>query len=299
MLLFWPWAQLDPIGHPLRALDFFTHETFPFKTIFWGAYFPATALPWSYLPAHIVLKLPELVLALLAGAVLFAFGALRGAGRDAILQHFMLGFGIVFPVAYAVAVEAVLFDGMRHFLFVLPLVAVAAALAADRLLDHLAAKPWRRFAYGGVGLYLAAHLGMMVALHPNQYVYFNALVGWTPGAADKFKLDYWGNSYAEAVDGLEQRLRAEHGPEFARRRFTVAVCGPPISADYFFPPNFVFAKNRESADFFIAFTKDDCHRSLPGKEIVRVERLGALLSVVLDRRGIADGLARAGAAGRR
>ena len=33
MLLFWPWAQSDPIGNPLRALAFFSHETFPFNTL--------------------------------------------------------------------------------------------------------------------------------------------------------------------------------------------------------------------------------------------------------------------------
>jgi hypothetical protein len=77
------------------------------------------------------------------------------------------------------------------------------------------------------------------------------------------------------------------------RDFTVAVCGPPISADYFFPKNFTFSEDREHADFFIAFTKDDCNKSLPGTEIFRVERMGALLSVVLDRRAIVAAAARA------
>src|SRR5689334_7266067 len=29
MLLFWPWAQTDPIENPLRALAFFSHQSFP------------------------------------------------------------------------------------------------------------------------------------------------------------------------------------------------------------------------------------------------------------------------------
>src|SRR5262249_43767911 len=41
MLLFWPWAQESPIDHPLRSLAFFTHETFPFRTLFAGQYVPA------------------------------------------------------------------------------------------------------------------------------------------------------------------------------------------------------------------------------------------------------------------
>jgi hypothetical protein len=124
----------------------------------------------------------------------------------------------------------------------------------------------------------------MGMLHPNEYVYYNGFVGGVEGAQGLFKLDYWANSYAEAVDGLAEYLEKQEGINFSEREFTVAVCGPPISADYFFPKNFVFATEREKADFFIAFTKDDCNKSLPGKEIYRVERMGALLSVVLDRR---------------
>ena len=86
------------------------------------------------------------------------------------------------------------------------------------------------------------------------------------------------------MQGLEDYLRTEYGADFEEREFTVAVCGPPVSAEYYFPPNFRFIRERDQADFFIAFTKDDCDRSLPGRPIYRVERMGALLSVVLDRR---------------
>jgi hypothetical protein len=290
MLVFWPWAQVHPLDNPLRALAFFSHETFPFKVIFFGEYVPATDLPWSYLPVHLVLKTPELILALLAVAPVWAVILLRRHGvrgnRNRILQHFMVAFGIVFPVAYAVAIHAVLFDGMRHFIFVLPLAGIFAALVADLLLDRLAKVSWRGWVYGGVGAYAAAHVAMMVALHPDQYVYYNGLIGWTPGAEGKFKLDYWANSYAEAVDGLQDHLHEQYGADLKDKDFTVAVCGPPISADYFFPANFIFTEDWSNADFFIAFTKDDCHKTLPGNEIFRVEKMGTLLSVVLDRREI-------------
>src|SRR5437762_2784683 len=65
MLVFWPWAQHDPIGNALGALASFSHETFPFNTLFDGRFVPASDLPWQYLPTHILLALPELILALL------------------------------------------------------------------------------------------------------------------------------------------------------------------------------------------------------------------------------------------
>jgi Dolichyl-phosphate-mannose-protein mannosyltransferase len=290
MLVFWPWAQRDPIDHPLRALAFFSHETFPFNTLFDGRFVPAGDLPWEYLPTYILLALPELVLVLLAAAAAFAaVGLMRRhtwARRETVLGLFLLGFTIVFPVAYAIAIKAVLFDGMRHFIFVLPPIAVAAALVADRALTRLSALRCRAPIYAALSLYGAAHVGTMVMLHPDQYVYYNAFVGGVDGAQRKFKLDYWANSYAEAVHGLEDYLRHQYGAYFEEREFTVAVCGPPISARYYFPDNFRLLHRQDRAEFFIAFTKDNCDRSLPGRPVYRVERMGALLSVVLDRRDV-------------
>jgi hypothetical protein len=201
-------------------------------------------------------------------------------------MHFILGFAIVFPVAFAISIKAVLFDGMRHFIFLLPLIAVAAALIGEQALSGLIRLRYRWPIYGGLAAYGIAHVSVMVMLHPNQYVYYNAFVGGVEGAQRNFKLDYWANSYAEAVQGLEDFLLAAYGLEFEDHEFTVAVCGPPISADYFFPANFRYTRQRAQADFFIAFTKDNCDRALQGRSVYRVERMGALLSVVLDRRGV-------------
>jgi hypothetical protein len=289
MLLFWPWAQADPIENPLRALAFFSHQTFPFRTLFAGRFVPASDLPWTYLPTYIALALPELVLVLLLCApVLVGIAIVRrwpNLRRESVLTHLVVGFGIMFPVAFAIAIKAVLLDGMRHFIFVLPLIAVAAALVADQTCARLARLPYRWPIYVLLLIYSISHVSIIVMLHPNQYVYYNAFVGGVGGAQRKFKLDYWANSYAEAVQGLENYLRVAYGTDFEDREFTVAVCGPPISADYYFPANFRFTRERADADFFIAFTKDNCDRSLPGRPIYRVERMGALLSVVLDRRG--------------
>jgi len=99
------------------------------------------------------------------------------------------------------------------------------------------------------------------------------------------------------VQGLEDYLRAEYGADFKDHDFTVAVCGPPASAAYYFPSNFIYTPDQASAQFFIAFTKDNCNKSLPGKEVYRVTRMDTLLSVVLDRRGVPAGRAGRGAGG--
>jgi len=174
MLLFWPWGQTDPIENPLRALAFFSHQTFPFPTLFDGRFIPASDLPWTYLPTYIAVALPELILVLLLCAPIVAAAVVGKGyriGREQALAHFIIGFGTVFPVGFAILIKAVLFDGMRHFMFVLPLVAVAAALVGGQACARLARSCFRWPIYGALAIYGLAHVSVMVMLHPNQYIY--------------------------------------------------------------------------------------------------------------------------------
>jgi hypothetical protein len=287
MLLFWPWAQGDPVHRPLQALAVFSNEIFWAKVLFDGQLLAANHLPWDYLPVFIGLALPELILTLLlaAPAVALLHMARRRAWEvERMLPLFMLGFTIVFPVVYAIAARTVLFNGMRHFIFVLPPIAVSAALVADIALNRLATFEYRKPIYAAIGLYGLGHLSIMVMLHPDQYVYYNGFVGGVAGAENRFKLDYWANSFSEAVRGLENHLRKQYGADFEEREFTVAVDGPIVSARYYFPPNFRSVTYPKNADFVIGFTMQDADRATSDQPVFKVTRMGALLSVVVDHR---------------
>ena len=294
MLLFWPWAQVSPVANPLAALAEFSHHAFRWKTLFAGEYYSQDELPRSYLPVHILLTLPELVVALALGAltwgVVLAWRQNRIHDRGRLLAYLIVCFAAVFPIAYAVAIKAVLFDGMRHFLFVVPPMVVIAAIMLDRLIAWPKARVAQRALLALLAIYGAYHASLMVRLHPNQYIYYNAFIGGTDGAAGYFKLDYWANSYAETVEKLEAYLRDQYGDDFEFMTFRIKVCGPPVPASYYFPANFRITHKDREAEFFVSFTNEDCHRSLAGAEVVRVERLGTLLSVAVDRRNIVHAL---------
>jgi len=301
MLLLWPWAQLDPIGNPLYALLRFSAIPHRVPMLFGGEVVLSDRLPLSYVPTHLLLRLPEAMLLALAAALPAAALALRrwlrgeAAGwRDPAAwgRAAVLGLGIGFPIFYVIAIDAVLFDGIRHLTFVLPPLAVLAALALDRLVAALPPGRAPRAAFAALGAAVAVQAGLMMRLHPHQYVYFNSLAGGTGRAELSYELDYWANSYREAVAGLESRLRAEHGERFDRMIFHVAVCGPALSASYYFPANFVLEPAVERADFLVAFTRFNCHLRHGGQEFVRVERADALLSAVVDLRADAVDLAR-------
>jgi len=123
----------------------------------------------------------------------------------------------------------------------------------------------------------------MVRLHPEEYIFYNQLVGGVAGAEGRFELDYWGTSIAEATEMMEAKLKAENGGRLSGR-YKVFVCANPTSALYFLPPNFVLTEDRREADFFVALTLSGCDKTSDGKTIAEVSRFGAALAVVKDRR---------------
>jgi hypothetical protein len=184
-------------------------------------------------------------------------------------------------MVYIAVRKPIVYDGLRHILFVLPLLAILAALALDFVYGRL--RPRTAKAVLGLGgLYLLYHLTILVRLHPHESVYFNRIVGGLPGAYGWYETDYWGNSYREAVELLVARLESE--TKAPPPPYRVFLCSNPVSATYFFPPYLSHTRSPDDADFMIATTRFRCHESLEGGILGFVERFGTPLAYVKDRR---------------
>jgi hypothetical protein len=255
-----------------------------------------TDLPWWYIPVGFAVKLPEPFLIGLAIALpVGAQGLARGLGAGRLrLDGLAIAGAILLPPASIIAANSVLYDGIRHLMFLVPPMAAAAAIAYDRLADALPA--WAR--RGGAAV-LAVGIGGVVAtmvhLHPYEGIYYNRLVGGPRGAAGRFELDYWGSAMSEAARKLRQQVVAQEGPEALTRAYRVRVCGPPTSALYYLPRSWSGAPlGSQRADFYIAFTRGPCQNPPPGPEIIRIERDGLPLAIVRDLRPGPDAAPAAG-----
>jgi hypothetical protein len=287
MYLCWPWTQHAPIARPLEALANFSRFPITLDYPFYGRIVTSTSTPWYYEPGLMAAMLPELTLAALAVALVLALAGLAGAARTGwrrCLPLAVLALLVLFPPVYVAAGRAVLFDGMRHLLFVVPPLTVAAALAIDLL--------WRRGRIAGViamvllGATAIHQATLLWRAHPYQYLVFNALVGGVPGAAGKFELDYWGTAFREAVEGMVAQLP----PPAPGRPWRVMVCGPEASAQLFFPPGFepVARQRVVEADFIISNTRYQCPRGAyqdAARPLVVVRRFDTPLAYVHDLRG--------------
>lgn len=276
MLSFWPWALRRPLKAPFEALQVMSNFTWRGTVLFAGKETGASEIPSRYEAQWLLITLPEILLLGLALALWY----LPRQGK----RYGMVLFAAAFPIVYLAILRPVLYDGMRHVLFVVPLIACLAARACE--LSYESWSRWRpRLAHAGLAVfavYLVAHLVIMVRLHPNQYVYFNAVVGGLPGAYGRYETDYWGNTYREAVGMLVEHIEAETASRPPPYR--VYACPNPVSSTAFFPAYLSPTKEKDEADFLIGTTRWDCHERMEGHVIGVVERLGTPLNYVLDRR---------------
>jgi hypothetical protein len=303
MAVFWPWGVMKPLN-PLKALHDFSTYPINLDTLVAGEWVKAAHLPRDYLPDYLLVNLPEMVLFGVVMSFLFATiwlvrrlrhgpRLLAGGGttdRRHICAALVL-LSAVFPVVFFVFDQPTAYNGIRHFLFILPPMAVLAALGIDSFWHWLTTVDVRLAKAFAAALTAAmvAQIWIMGELHPDEYVYYNLLTGGVKGAEGAYELDYWGNSLLEATNDLADFIANEYGDKPINKVFKVAVCGHPLSAAYFFPDYMEFTKKLSEADFLVAFTQGNCQRHFEGRQIISVERFGAALSVVKDRRYLKNG----------
>ena len=288
MGLIWPWSIMEP-GNPLRALTYFsTFFEKPWKEMFDGALVSVPDMPWSYLPTLFALQLPEILLALLAGGVAITFMALPRtdvAPRQKTIL-LMLTMAAMLPLCIAMVKRPALYNGIRHFIFVVPPMTVLAGVAFARLMD------WLRVNHRGAqaaavaifsfGLMLPA--AEMIRLHPYQYTHFNYIAGTVRYADNFFMLDYWGLALKQASDALREEIdvRQEHPPQ--GRKWKVAVCGPQRPAQVALGPDFTIGWDSNAADFAMTLGEFYC-KGLTAPVIAEIKRDDVVFARVYDIRG--------------
>jgi hypothetical protein len=227
VIAFWPTLWRDPVYHFIKAFEEMSHYPLNLPVKYLGEFVWPRDLPWHYTPVWMLVTTPLVYTACFAAGtaasvvyLLREYEIFPLTMRDLLLVLVWL----FFPLVYLPLSGAVVFDEWRHVLFVYPafisiaLVGLVTAIRMVRPRPGGAPHSGFRERFGTAltaVLLIAVAAGVantartMIAYHPYQNVYFNALAGGIRGAEGRFDLDYWGLSYREA---LEEILRADGNP---------------------------------------------------------------------------------------
>lgn len=288
MGLIWPWSIIDP-ANPFRALTYFSHFfEKPWKELFDGAIVSVPDMPWSYLPTLFALQLPEVLLALLGAGIVATFASLVRAKVDPRRKTIllMLTLAATLPLVIAMVKRPALYNGIRHFIFVIPPMAVLAGIAFAAIFDWLKQHGGRtQAAFAALFVFgLTLPFTEMVRLHPYQYTHFNHIAGTVRGADDRYMLDYWGLALKQASEGLRQEIAERQEVPPRNRKWRVAVCGPQRPAQVALGSDFVIGWDSHAADFAMTLGEFYC-KGLTAPVLVEIKRDDVVFARVYDIRG--------------
>jgi hypothetical protein len=128
---------------------------------------------------------------------------LNSMARNNFVSLSLVLFWFLNLVAYVLIRRPSMYDGLRHFLFILPPIFIFAGFAFEFLIDHIASA-WLRAGIMLV-LFLPGIVGI-VQLHPYEYAYYNSFVGGTSRAFRQYETEYWLTCYKEAVERFDETL---------------------------------------------------------------------------------------------
>jgi len=289
MALIWPWSVVDPLN-PVKALAYFSHFfEKPWRELFAGTPTLVSDMPRRYVAQLFGLKLPEIMLALgLAGAAMTfaaAFDRTQAPQRRAV--RLMLALGATLPIALTIALRPAMYNGIRHFVFVAPAIAVVGGLAGARLIERMA--QWQPGAAVGAGAVMAVGCALpvmeMARLHPYEYTYFNRIEGGVRGADGRYMLDYWGLSLKQASEALLAKLADDPDLLPGDPPWRIAVCGPHPPAALALGPRFDITWDPRGAAFAMTLGEYYCAR-LAAPVIAEVARDGVVYARIYDLRGL-------------
>jgi hypothetical protein len=288
MAFIWPWSVAHPLN-PIRAVEYFSRFfEKPWQELFDGGVISVPDMPRSYLPTLFALKLPVIFLVLgLGGAV----GALVAACRRTVAFNrravlLLVALAALLPLAVTVALRPAMYNGIRHFVFVLPPFAVLGGLAGTFLIEIAA----RRFRFAPLAAAVvllagtAVPVAHMIRLHPYEYTYFNDLSGGVTAARGRYMLDYWGLSFKQASQALLASLAERHESKPPDRHWKIAVCGPHRSPQVELGPDFETSWDPSGADFAMMLGEFYCAK-FDAPLLVEIVRDGVTYTRVYDIRG--------------
>ncbi|MEL6863226.1 MAG: glycosyltransferase [Bacteroidota bacterium] len=281
-MIFWPYARQAPLSNPFVALSEMSNFSTSIRMLFEGEHLWSDELPWYYIPKWILISAPFVVLLGLLLALPLFF--IRYKKIDP-MPFVYMAFTAIFPVGYAVLKGSSLYDGMRHFLFVYPVVTVLAAWGWYQLVQLNNGKIARWGISAVIALLLALPTMWMIRNHPHQVTYFNELSGGIEAAYGRYETDYWMNAMKKMSKWLiENDERIKNGEEITIRTSSSMPVGaymkrwaPNVKVSYTRYPD----RYKHDCDYYMFYSRFVDHDLIlkgawPPGEIVYEEKVDGI-----------------------
>lgn len=266
MAITWPYIGVNFINNSLNIFQSAQdYEYWNKSQLYFGQYITPETRPWHYLPVLIGLTTPLSILGLAVAGLIPKKESNHGEIK------FLLIFALAINFALYLILKPIIYNGIRHFLFLLPLISTLGAITFVELLQKKT--KFAKIIVVGVIVNLGIVASQLWVLHPYQYIYFNEWAQSPNWAQTNFEYEYWGASYKEATLWLNQNIGSE-------TEYKVYTCANSFAVEYYLQPHLKRHSDASGADFIVCdYARVNDFRGY--KELYVVSRNGVPLNYVL------------------
>lgn len=265
-----------------------------------GEFYKTSDTPRTYLLFFMVYRMPLFILFLI---VCLFFILLNSSTKNFFINLFdnfkikfmVISILLLFPCLTAVILKVKLYDGIRLFLFLMPIVSFFSALGLYYIIENLSTYRHKKVLSILTFFLFVLFISRFISLTPYQYDYTNYLNPKFSTTENLYEHDYWGVSNKELIYKLSKSNELKN---FINSN--VAICGSnPWVVKYYIQSYIGIRKvkkftTRDNADYIFMINRTNfrnvdkeqwtCFQKFKGETVLEVKRMGLTLSKLIKVR---------------
>lgn len=209
-LALWPWLWPDPVGRLSEHIAFARHVSRGLRVLYNGQIWQSgETLPWHYTAVIFLYTTPIVVL---IGGLVGGLTAVKRSLKQADAAALMLITLLVISLGRSSWPDIPQYDGSRHMMDGIVAFTALFGLGLQAVWQWANTK-WSLPSYLPYLLSILLFLPLLinnVRLHPYQGIFYNQLAGGTTAVFDKYPQEYWGSSFRQGANWINENIGEEH-----------------------------------------------------------------------------------------
>ena len=219
-----------------------------FGLLFFGNFLTNDQRPWFYLPFFQLITYPIYILMLFLPTAFFFKKLIKNK------TYFILSVVLIFNYFLYLVLKPVLYDGIRHFLFLVPIIVLLAITNLELILSALKNKFTKVAIFFLIAINLLALVAYTLKEYPYHYPYFNKIAFIFGNPYKLFESDYSNTKYREASEWIrDEYLKDEsvYSHSDLKSMLKVYACDNAFALDYFSHKKFLSVIQKEKANLIV------------------------------------------------
>jgi hypothetical protein len=201
----WPQTWKDPLI-VFRSYEYFLHHGWLGEVLYLGKTYTSSAVPWHYAFFYVFLTIP--LVSLIFGVIGLVRSVKMALKRVYTFEGIIIVLWLFLPLLITLKNGVLRYDGVRHYLLVLPAFAILTGLGFEYTLSLFASIKDSEKQNNLKKLFVCIVLGLMlwqtIIIFPFGDSYYNEIVQkiYSKNIENSLEIEYWGATYRQGVGWL-------------------------------------------------------------------------------------------------